>query len=124
VRLIPTDAPNSKEIVPLDLDGEIECPKDDCEQLSEDGYAAMIDAISEAAAVQRRHDWVCRLNPLLSEIVCRRFGLFGFAPEGAEDIAERMTLLTRHVYALNTGALPELRAMAEEEGIASEAVFR
>jgi RNA polymerase nonessential primary-like sigma factor len=123
LRGIPTDAANFEEIVSLGPNGEYDGLGSDSEHLSEDGYAAMVDALSEDAAVRRLHDWMSRLSPCEGEILCRRFGLFGFTVETAEAIAERMELLPRYVYGLTRKALQKLRAMAEAEGFDVDAVF-
>lgn len=124
LRGIPTDATNFEEIVSLGPNGEfddgLEC---DGEQLSEGWHAAMVDALSEDAAVRRLHDWVSRLSPSEGEILCRRFGLFGFSVETAEAIAEQMGIHPRYVYWRTTKALRELRGIAEAEGYDVDAVF-
>ena len=123
VRRIPTDTENYEEIVSLGPNGEYDGLGSDSEHLSEDGYAAMIDALSEDAAVRRLHAWVSRLSPCEGEILCRRFGLFGVSVETAEAIAERMELLPRYVYGITRKALQKLRAIAEAEGFDVDAVF-
>jgi RNA polymerase nonessential primary-like sigma factor len=124
LRGIPTDAANFEAIISLDPKGDYDGLERDSEHLLEDGFPAMIDALSEDAVVRRLHDWVSRLSPCEGEILCRRFGLFGFSVETAEAIAKRMGFLVRYVYWLTTKALRELRAMAEAEGLSADAVIR
>ena len=108
-----------KEIKVCSADTPLANETDKCllDVFPDDENADPVKILGKEDLRQKLENWVERLSDRESEIIARRFGLFGYESSTLDEVGEEIGLTRERVRQIQIEALMRLRRFMEREGL-------